>query len=377
MPEYTFNNSTVKSGLGLVKTVKPVAGDISFRFSETGMTLFSYDNRRYIRVEVSPSGSDKFDGSYRSSEFFVFVDKTAVFSSDLETLSVSVSEDALNLKAFGGGQTRKSALKKRSVKNKRPSIPEFPKVETIELKRDLFDSLLRSVSCSASIKDGKTEDDMRTMQVHFYPEGYAMSSTRFHASVSSFDGLNLDTSIISADIPAIRSFISKVKSEIVHFGQDNNKIYFMDIESKSFLALSKIASEKPKFDLKKDEYSINMVVDQELLLKNLQWASLVIERTQRISLIASKDSDDTTGSLTISCQKQEADGIPVTFIKGGSMNLDVPVDKLLHIIGFISDKVMIKYGHSSIPHMIEISSFSDDQTIRSSHYVASMRSNDA
>lgn len=374
MPDFGFNKDSLKSGLNLVKTVKPTVGDISFRFTDKGLTLFSFDNRRHIRVEVRPETLDGVGDSFLSDEFYVFVDKVAVFNTELDKLSICVNDESLDIKAFGGGQTRRSTLKKRSVKNKRPTIPELPRIETTRLPKKLFDELLRTVSCSASIKEGKTEDDMRTMQVHFYPEGYAMTSTRYHASVSSYEGLSLDASIISADIPSIRSFISRVEGDGLLFGQDKNKIYFIDNDTKSFLSLSKVASDKPKFDFKQEEYTTHVVVDQELLLKNLQWASLVVERTKRISVKAVKTGD--SGSLILSCQKQEADGIPVDFRKGEKLDLDIPVDKLLHIVGFIDGKVLIKYGHPSIPYMMEITSISEDASVNSFHYIASMRPNE-
>lgn len=378
MAEFEFTRDALKRGLNMVKTVKPSVGDFSFSFSGKGLTLFSFDNRRYIRVEVEPSNSVVAEPDYRSDEFYIFIDKTAIFDTELDNIHISVNDAALNVKASGGGQTRRSSLKKRSTKNRRPPVPKFPDLDFFDVNKATFDEVLRTVSCSASVKEGKTEDDMRTMQVHFHNNGYATSATRYHASYVQIDGLDIDASIISADIPAIRSFISKIQNDSIGFAQDKDKIYFADLATRSFLALSKIAAEKPKFELLGGDFGTQITVDQELLQRNLKWAALVVERTQRVTLSAVRsDPDSDQGSLVISFQKQEADGIPVTFVSGQSLQVDVPIDKLTHIVGYTEEKVIIKHGHSMNSALLEISSQSEKLSVKSHHYLASMKSNES
>lgn len=376
MAEYSFARETLKRGLNIVKTIKPAVGDFSFSFSESGLTLFSYDNRRFVRAEVTPAESSDIQSGFSSDEFYIFIDKVAVFDTELDNILISVNESSLDLKASGGGQTRRSTLKKRSTKNRRPPVPKFPSLDFTQIQKTSFDELLRTVSCSASIKEGKTEDDMRTMQVHLYGNGYATSATRYHASYASVDGLNIETSIISADIPIIRSFLSKVSCETIGFAEDKDRIYFSDISTRTFLALSKIASDKPQFQSLGGNFNTHVLVDQDLFLRNLRWASMVVERTQRVTLRAHKSDPDTdSGFLVISFQKQEADGIPVTFVNGKNLEVDVPIDKLTHIVGYTEDKVSIKFGHSQNPSILEVSSQSDKLLVKSSHYLASMKAN--
>jgi hypothetical protein len=377
MPEYDFPRETLRRGLNIAKTIKPSVGDVSFSFTDRGLTLFSFDNRRYVRVEVVPGSTSEVDTGYESDEFYIFLDKTAIFDTELDNIIIDVNESSLDVKAIGGGQTRRSSLKKRSTKSRRPDVPSFPRVEFVECPKSSLDELLRCVSCSASVRDGKTEDDMRTMQIHFYDNGFATSSTRYHASLVTSEGINYNASIISADIPLIRSFFSKIDNDQVGFGQDKDKIYFADLKSRSFLCLSKIATERPTFQRISDDFSTSIVVDQELLMRNLRWSALVVERTQRISLIASKNSDDDSGTLVISFQKQSADGIPIKFLRGDELRVDLPVDKLMHIVSFLEKTVVFKFGHSKSPPILELSSGSDDSTVQSWHYIASMKANEA
>lgn len=375
MSDFHFAKDVLKRSLNLVRTVKPSVGDVSFRFTNDGLTLFSFDNRRYVRVEVKPAETENVPEDFQSDEFYIFLEKVGIFETELDSIKISVKDESLDIKTSGNGQSRKSSLKKRSVKSKRPDVPEFPNVDLQEFSKSSFDELLRCISCSASIKDGKTEDDMRIMQVHFYDNGYVVSSTRYHASVASVIGINLNTSIISADIPAIRSFLSKMDNDKISFGQDSNKIYFVDSNSRSFLALSKVAGEKPEFQPMVDGFEDQIVIDRELLLRNLNWATLAIERTQRITIEANKSGDD-SGNLVISFQKQEADGIPISVVKGNGFKIDVPLDKISHIINFIDNNVSIKYGNPKSSTMLEISSGDNSGDVKCIHFITTMKNNE-
>jgi len=222
---------------------------------------------------------------------------------------------------------------------------------------------------------------MRVMQVHFYESGHAVSSTRFHGSLIKLEDVRINTSIVSSDIPFIRSFCSKVDGEFVEFGQDENKIYFLDGKSGSFLTVSKIDTKKPPLKIiPSDGFSQEVRINQSKLLQNLKWAALVIERTQRVTLSFIK-GDRNDGSLSLIFSQQESEGLPVTFIKGSNFSLDIPINIFMHVVTYLEGEVVFRYGHSdnSYASVIEVSSHveeedeSEPRKLQDLHYLTSMR----
>ena len=375
MPKFTFQSSELKKGFGLARVVKPETGDFCLRFTRQSLTVFSYDARRYVRVEIPCGDSDVTDDAYSSSEFYILVDRIALFDSDLDSVTFTVNEKSLGIKAFGGEQIRKASLKKRSPRSRRPSIPDPPSCDDVStVPREGLDQLLRQVSCSAQVKETKTEEDMRVNQVHFYPsDGCAVSSARYFGSVAYMDGMSLDLSIVSSDIPAIKAFCNKVDGDAVVLGQDDKALYVMDPDTASFMSLSKVSGKKPPLRLLDDEgFDTVLVIDQERLSKSLGWAQLAIEGTQRMSFRASKDSGE-EGTIELYNASQEISQLPVRFLKGSALKADFPVRFFFSMTKFVDGDVSLKYGHKDAPTILGISQHEVNGSVRSTHYLQSMR----
>ncbi len=311
-----------------------------------------------------------------SSEYYVMTDRTALFDSDLETTAFSVNEKSLSVKASGGDQERKAILKKRSPRSRRPAVPGIlncPSLSTVD--RSVFDQLLRQVSCSAQIKETKTEEDMRVNQVHFYPEqGCAMSSARYYGSVVYMDGMSLDLSIVSSDIPSIKAFCSKLTGESVDLAQDDRSLYVKDPSNGSFLALSKVSAKKPPLHLLDDDgFDTVVVVDQGQLSKSLGWAQLAIEGTQRMGLKAVRGPSGSEGQMEFYNSDQELSQLPAHFLKGDRIQADFPVRFFFSISKFIEGEVSLQFGHADSPTVMGVSQRDPDGSVRSTHYLQSMR----
>jgi hypothetical protein len=378
VPRFTFRSEDLKRGLGMAKIVKPRPEnkDFCFQFRHGKLVIFSYDQRRYARIEVPCGDSDVTDPQYASHEYYILADQTALFDSDLETVSFSVNDKSLGVRASGDGQERKASLKRRSPRSRRPAIPEVPDcLSPSEVDCVALDQLLRQVSCSAQVKETKTEEDMRINQVHFYPDhGCATSSARYFGTVAYMDGMSLDLSIVSSDIPSIKSFCGKLEGETVNLAQDDRALYVMDPGGGSLLSLSRVASKKPPLYLLDDDgFEVEIGVDQEKLSKSLGWAALAIEGTQRMRIRADRGPDGADGTLEFHGLGQELSQIPVRFLRGGRIDADFPVRYLFSISRFVEGETVIRYHHAKSPTVMGISQREWDGPVRATHYLQSMR----
>ena len=376
VPKFSFRSEVLKRGFGMAKIVKPETGDFCLRFHHDALIVFSYDKRRYVRAEIPCDSSDVTDAGYVSSEYYVLTDRTALFDSDLETVTFSVNEKSLGVKATGGAQERKAVLKKRSPRSRRPAIPEPPDCSSLStVDSTSFDKLLRQVSCSAQIKETKTEEDMRVNQVHFYSKhGCAVSTARYYGTVAYMDGMLLDLSIVSSDIPAIKAFCGKSEGEEIVLGQDDRSLYVMDPLSGSFLSLSRIAAKKPPLHLLDDDgFGTVLAVDQDELSKSLGWAQLAIEGTQRMGVRAAKDSSGQEGRMELHNSNQELSQLSVRFLKGDQIRADFPVRFFFSISRFMEGEISLRFGHTDSPTVMGLSQCDADGPIKSVHYLQSMR----
>ena len=377
MPKFTFQSSELKKGFGLARIVKPETGDFCLRFNRQSLTVFSYDARRYVRVEIPCSDSDVTDDAYSSSEFYILTDRIALFDSDLDTVTFTVNEKSLGIKAVGGEQTRKANLKKRSPRSRRPSIPDPPDCKVVStVPSDGLDQLLRQVSCSAQVKETKTEEDMRINQVHFYPDdGCAVSSARYFGSVAYMDGMSLDLSVVSSDIPAVKAFCGKVDGDTVDLAQDDRALYVLDVQTGSFMSLSKVSGKKPPLRVLDDDgFETVLVIDQDRLNKSLGWAQLAIEGTQRMSFRARRESSDgPEGTIELYNASQELSQLPVRFLKGSELRADFPVRFFFSMTKFVDGDISLRYGHKDAPTVLGISQHECEGSVRSIHYLQSMR----
>lgn len=290
MPKFSFQPEDLKRALTMARIVKPETGDFCFKFFPDSLVIFSFDRRRYVCSYVAAISNKPVDPDFQSPDYYVTMDRTALFDSDLTSVTVSINEKSMSVSATDGNQVRSASLKRKAVRSKRPSVPELPDLSSTSVPAAAFEDLLHQVSCSALVKETKTEEEMRVNQVHFYAEGgYACSNARYYGSVVHLDGLGLDLSVVSADIPALRSFCAKATSDIVNVSQDKSRLYLVDPTSGSFLALSRVASKKPPLSiLDPSGFKTILEVEHAQLLKNLGWAQLAIEGTQRLGFRASR-----------------------------------------------------------------------------------------
>lgn len=373
MPRFTFKPEDLRVVLSLARIVKPETKDLSFTFTSDSLVVFSFDKRRYSRARI-PVQPDGVPDGWSSPEFYITLDRTALFESDLTSISVTVSDKSLTVNATDGDQVRMASLKRRSVRSRRPVVPSSPDVQFLDVRTADMDDLLGQVSCSAMVKDTKTEEEMRIHQVHFYGDsGHACSTARYHGSVVQLEGLNLDVSIVSSDIPAIKSFCARIPGDVVRVGHDKLRLYFSDPVTGSFIALSRVSSKKPPLNsIDPSGFGTVIVADQSQLLKNLGWAQLAIEGTQRITFRAQKSESDGAGWLELHHGSEEVSRFPVRFLSGSALSADFPVRFLHSIVKHVDGEVIMGFDHPDAPKILGIRPSGDAGPVRYTHYLMSM-----
>lgn len=375
MPKLWFEPESLRRGLATAKIVKPETGDLHMKFTGSSLQVWTYDRRRQAMVFVTPVRSEGADAGWVSDEFYVSLDRSVLFDTDLKTVSVSVNEKSISVHAQDdGGLTRSATLKKRSESSRRQKMPPLPSASFIQLSRPLLDETLRQVSCSALIKETKTEEDMRVNQVHFHGAlGCASSNARYYASLAFMEGIPDEFSVVSSDLPLIRVFCSKCRGELIELAQDEFRTYFRDPETGSVLSFNKVSSKRtPVTSLDDTLFSVDVRVDRDVLCKSLGWSSTAVEGTQRISISAIRDAESDSGVMKFSSVSQELSSIPVRFVSGSSLVADFPVRIMASVIGFMDGEVSMKFGHKSSPTIMEITSPSDSK-VRGVHYLQSMK----
>lgn len=373
MAKFTFTPEDLRRGFNVAKLVKPVSGDFVLKMDSGRLVVASSDRRRFSRVEVTPSRSD--DPSFSSDEFFLPKDRLALFDTELTQVVLSVTEKGLNIKAEDGGQVRQANVKRRQENSRRPAMPPRPPTAGTRIFAKHLEELLHQVSCSALVKDTKTEEDMKVNQVHFYSEEcLASSNARFYGSVSHLPGLALDLSVVSSDLPALISFCARSKDDHVVFAQSGTHLVLTDPGTDSSLVCSRIASAKPPIQLlSEDGYASVIRVDQAQLKKSLTWATMATDGTQRVTVEASA-GDGGQIPLTVSSGGQELSRLPAEFESGSSMKADFPVRYLAQIVGYLSEgRTVLRYGHRRAPNVLELCSDSDSSPVRSRHFLTSMK----
>ena len=367
--KFIFDSEVLGRAFSIAKIVKPISGDFAMKFRGGDLTIYSSDKRRYACVTVAAKDVEDVDGDYESEEFYITSDRQTMLDSDLPTITLTVDSKTIRVRAEGDGQVRNATLKKRSDTSKRQPIPKFPDINNARAfsSKD-FEDLLHQVSCSAQVKETKTEEDMKVNQVHFYPEvSSATSDARFFQSQVELFGLNLDLSIISSDIPLIRTFCAKNPDSDILIFQDNSHLYLSDLEHRSIVCFSRIVSNKPEFEVIKQECPCVIHVDRSKFLKALQWAAMTIEGTQRVSVSTLIDQS----VMILKHNGDELSRFPIDLISGDGVNGDYPVKILLGMINHINDdKIVLKYGHYET--VLEISG-ETARPVKSRHFIASMK----
>lgn len=374
MPKFRFRPEDLRRCFATAKVVKPQTNDLCIRFAGDRLIVFSSDRRRYVRAETAAEPVDKVPDGYSSEDFYITVDRSALFDSDLDSVTVNVNEKSLSVHTTSADQSRQASLKKRSVSSRRPVVPGRPDSNVkLLLDSGALDHLLKQVSCSAQIRDTKTEEDMRVNQVHLYGEAQcAVSNARYYGSVAFLPSLTMDASIVSSDVPVIRSFISKSPGGQVHLFQDSGKIYVEDSSTGSFLAMSKVGGTRPPLSLlDRAGFGPPILADQSRLSQSLDWAMLALEGTQRITVSVSGSPDDSM--LCLSAGAQEISKIPVKRGVGNLFQADFPARFLASIVKYVGDgTVAMRFGHPDAPTFLEISRHGDTDA-DAFHYIQSMK----
>jgi len=375
MPKFSFQPEDLKRALALARTVKPETGDFCFKFASDSLIIFSFDRRRYVCSRVPATPDKPVEPDFQSPDYYVTLDRTALFDSDLTSVTVSVNEKSMSVSATDGDQTRNASLKRKAVRSKRPPVPSAPDLPSVSVQTAAFEALLHQVSCSALVKETKTEEEMRVNQVHFYADdGCACSSARYYGSAVYLDGLGLDLSVVSSDIPALKSFCSKSVSDVVSVSQDKSRLYLSDPVSGSFLALSRVATKKPPLSvLDPDGFQTVIVADHSQLLKNLGWAQLAIEGTQRLGFRASRPGGSEVGEVVLWSESAELSRFPVRFLKGDGLSADFPVRFFHSLVKHVDGDVSLGFSHPDAPTVLGVFPTQPDQSVRYVHYLQSMR----
>jgi hypothetical protein len=367
----SFPARSLKATLRASKVVKPETKDITIRIDGDVLTMFAYDKRRYVVSRIA--GGDNIDSS---SDFFLHIDKTSILDSDLETIVVSMKEGSMTVKAEGGGQSRSATLKSRSVNSRRPRIPTLPSVDLMPVKTKEFEWLLRQLSCSALVKETKTEDDMRANQIHFYSELRVAGSTAgYYGTIVLTPDIALDLSIISSDIPIIRAFCSSLSCDSIYIGQDLHHVFLVDRATNSFLALGKVRGSKPPMQFPDmGQFKIAFSVPKDVITRSLEWSSTAIDGTQRVTFnISRSDLSSPAGEAVLSA-KEELTRFPVSFLSGSSFCTDLPIRYLSSIVGYIEEDVVFHFGHEEMPTVLGLSSSSGrNASMKAMHFVNSMK----
>lgn len=360
--KFSLDPSKVRSSMASAKIVKPVMGDYSICMSNEHLKIWSFDRRRSIVCFLPlPSPVDA------EEEFYLPDDRAALFDSELDNLSVTINDKGMSLKFEGGGKSRTATIKKRAPGSRRPKIPPPPSSDSFtKVKSSDLDNLLRQVSCSALVKETKTEEDMRVNQVHLYGEsGHAFSTARFYATVAHMDGLTANVSIVSSDIPTIRAFLSKMKGDVL-IGCDAKCMYIVDPVSGSWMSTARVASDKPTLSVPPEgEFDSVVEVQREDFHKSIKWCSMALEGTPRLSLSVSN------GILQMNSGSSELASIPAT-VSGVGFTEDFPVKVLMTISDHLEDGlVKLMYGSRAMKGVMEITQ--GGAPVSSRHFVRCMK----
>lgn len=364
----SIDPALLKRAVVLAKVIKPKTNDFNVRLFNGKFTIFAYDDRRHVISSVQLHDLDK---DFDSGEYFLSPEKLALFESDLKVVTLTVDDNSIVIKATDDKQSRSSILKRRSSSSKRLSVPDKTYVAKNEIDASKFEALLKIMSCSAQVKESKTDDDIRMNQVHFYSnEKCAISNARYYGTVCKSDCINFDFSIPGIDMPLIRSFINKCKGSVIGIDYDTNSIKFIDTESDSVLLVNFVQTKRPAVHMfNDDKFESTFKSSKDIFLKNLNWSLSSIEGTQRIKL----DYED--GNIRIfSPQNDELCSFPVSPGKGGKFSVHLPARFLISVCGYCDGDFEFHYNNPESLNMIGIhDSVNVNNGLIYMHYLTTMQ----
>lgn len=379
MPKFKFAAGTLHKAFAIAKLVKPQTKDFVLKFHGGTLSIISYDSRKYARAEVKATESDV-KPDYVSDEYFLSEDRKGLLDTDLDEVSISITDKGMNVKAFAQEKERKALIRKRPENSRRPFVPRRLEVsEGLNLKASVLEDLLRHLSCSALVKETKTEDDMRVNQVHFYKDHEcAVSNARSHATVVKYSGLNLDSSVVSSDIPLIKGFCAKMGDEgEVWFGQDKTHVYVQDPKTGSCVFCARVNGKRPEFsftDLDDVDFNTEVEVDGEELNTAVAWAVTAVEGTSRITFATGPiDEEKKRMGITLSADGDGVCKFPAS-LKRGVLAADFHIGCMSEISPYLTyGDAKLRYGHKNNATLLDISMTSKVTKVGVRHFVRSMK----
>lgn len=369
MSKAIFKSSDLKTGLILSRLVRSSDENYMVKFSSGKLSIFSRGKRGTLRVEIEPK-INGFSPDFESITHFLTLDRFSILESDFDEIEISFSDKGMVIKTKSDNQSRNSLLKKRNDNSKKEEMPSFPKFpdSMVSIRSDIIESSFKYLSFSSNLKKTKTEIEMKHNQIHFYPkEKIVMAHANTFASVISIPDVNIDFSIISSDIPVLRSFCSRLKRENVLIGQDSSHLYLVDPITNSYVSFSIMNTNKPKnFVPDQQEYKVEYVINGDMFYDNLAWALNSVEGTKRLTLDFSSENE----TLRMLNGDQEISVMPVKFIKGRDLRIDVKMDMLAGLVDSVTDyDLRFLFDHKESKNLIEITTVSGDEV---RHFLASM-----
>jgi hypothetical protein len=366
--KFVLSSKSVGDGVAMARIVKPETGDFCMRFDRECLVIFSYDKRRYVRVSV-PYSNNEVPKDFRSEEFYVTPERTSLFDSDLESVTVKINAASVSIKAEGGDQSRQASLKRRAKKSKRTPVPDsvVPSgaSSVLAVRRDLLEEVLGHLLCSTVI--GKTEEEMRVNQIHFYSDSLcATSMTRFYGTVVRLRFPVPDFSIVGTDAPSVQTFASKASVEEVSLYQDERRLYASD--GYSCLSLTRVSGKRPPLVLADNSlFGGSCRLKKDQIAKALIWAGVAVqdEGTSRVRL-------KTDGSDFVMVYKDEEISRIRCDDKRGDLDADFQVRYLKHIVDHISSDIRLFYGYPSDPNLLCLSPDQQSDSYDVHHYMKAM-----
>jgi hypothetical protein len=289
----------------------------------------------------------------------------ALFESELSGLALSVTDKGVILKFDGDGRARTATVKRRAESSKRPRMPAAPDSSGyLRVSVKSFESLLRQVSCSALVRETKTDEDKKWNQIHFYPDGHVTSNARFYATVAHMEGLELDFSMVSSDIPLVRAFCSKSKDDIL-IGSDSRTIRFADPSTGSWMSLAKVSTERPSLSVPPESHSSSVSFLREDFRKSVKWCMMALEGTPRITRsVSAGQVRRLTGTTELSSFPAE--------LEGRDFSSDLPVKVLSTVSDHLDDGPMrALFGNPAMAGVVEITQPGGATSSR--HFVKGMK----
>lgn len=382
-PTLRFSPGELRRGFAVAKLVKPQTGDYVLKVQGDTLSIVSYDARKYARAEIKAGVVVSLPDDYVSDEFFLSDDRKTLLDTDLQQVEIRVTDKGMNIVAHDADKTkeRKAVIRRRPDNSRRPRLPkrlEADRDHAMSVKASVLEDMLRHVSCSALVKETKTEDDMRVNQVHFYKDHECVyANARSHATVVHHPGLNLDCSIVSSDIPLIKQFCAKLGEEEVLFGQDRTHVYVQDPRSGSCVFASRVSGKRPEFStagFEEDLFKTVISIYGDELNSSVGWAITAVEGTSRITFATAPPTREGKGNadLVLLADGEVVSKFPVT--AAGDLKADFHIGCMSSIAAYLAhEDVTLRYGHKNNPTLLDISMVSKVSKVRVRHFIRSMK----